>query len=273
MSINIHRYKRVSVFASLTFIVASAGCNNTKDTLNSNDFTKTLREQGWIILPIPDSTFDPGTVIRVVDENGNIRVDWIGNISSCNVPAEVLKTVDGNAPSFESTEDYDFSLKALLNIKGVEVGPDFNRVAKAKIKINGTEAKKIDLLHFTAWITNPNNNEMIPKSCNEWLEMNDTYLINNAMMVSKGEITFYGQTGAKINLPSLELKKNIVDLSSDASLTWASDSKLTFTEPVYLAVKRVQRLQGSWKMLGTPSDKSKDVTPLLIEYADRQSLN
>jgi hypothetical protein len=126
----------------------------------------------WIRMPYPDSKFSPGSV--VVIEKRNVR--WIGHVADCGVPADILEPVRGNIGDFDSKRNHNYSAQAVLNIKGIEAGPEFNRVSTAELVQKEMSADSLNLIRLQLWLAEPANQAKIA-GCNSILGEPDTFIL------------------------------------------------------------------------------------------------
>lgn len=234
------------------------GCGGPGDLAKPSEMGEILLEKdGWVMLPLPDSKYLPGSVITATEESG---VRYLGHLKSCGVPNDVLTPVKGSAPKIVFTKDKSFDAKATLAFKGISAGPEFDTIKKAKLTIDEHSANALDLLRISVWLTEPDNKGRIPQICSDWLGKPNTFVVNEAYVIKKGKYSLYDQRGGQIKLSADLLPKLFATAGGETKISSTQNGDMEFTQEVTLAIRRAQRVGNSFQTLspGSEADFSGD---------------
>lgn len=243
----------------LTLLMAiCTGCPNTGDVSKSQPIYKFYIQNHWIPLAEPDSKMAPGAVVTYTVKNG---IQWQGTIvGRCGIPDDLLKAVPSDAGKLTFNTSSDYGASAVLNIKGVTVGPQWKKVKSTTLELDKHGPSSLDMVGIRLWMSNPDNASKIPQGCKDLLNAPNTYLIQEAYAVSQGKYTLKDSTDAELSLKGLQAGP--LSLSADAHAKPSDDGSLEFTELLYTAVKNVQFANGGWQSLGSSGQPSADDTIL-----------
>lgn len=248
----------LSGFFLMLIAAIQLGCGGAGDVTKPTELGQILlKRDGWIMLPLPDSKYLPGSVIQATEESG---VRYLGHLKSCGVPSNVLKPDKGSAPKIAFTKDESYDAKATLSFKGISAGPEFGKIKKAKLTIDEHSADALDLVKISVWLTDPDNAERIPQVCSDWLGKPNTFVVNEAYVIKKGKYSLYDQKGGQIKLSADSLLKLFATAGGEAKISSTQDGDMEFTQEVTLAIRRAQRIGNSFQTLspGSEADLSGD---------------
>jgi hypothetical protein len=237
----------------LIFIAAiQLGCGGAGDLAKPSEIGEILLvKDGWIMLPLPDSKYLPGSVITASEESG---VRYLGHLKSCAVPSDILKPEKGSAPKIIFTKNKSFDAKATLVFKGISAGPEFGTIKNTKLTIDEHSMDALDLIRISVWLTEPDNKKRIPQVCFEWLGKPNTFVVNEAYVIKKGKYSLYDQKGGKIKLSADSFLKLFVTAGGETNISSTQDGDMEFTQEVTLAVRRVKRIGNSFQTLSPGSE-------------------
>jgi hypothetical protein len=237
--------------AALSILLAfSDPCSTRlKDVLSPKELVDLLDRVGFVPLPIPGSHYQPGSIVKVVGEN----VDWIDDLTSCGFPLSEFQ-VKPYTPGIEFTKAVEFGASAIINVKGISAGPGFNRVSKVRFEIIEHAADAFRLIKLRIWSDDPENQSRINKACMDALLEPDTYLINEAYRISKGKYTLYDKSGAAIKIDTPVLKE-LLQIQPDVKYEVTSEGSMVIEQPVYFAIKNVQRVGQHFEALSRDLDE------------------
>ena len=252
MSINRHRTKGCKhLFAAfiLIFIVAVFGCNDVGDVYSPKEWGDLLNKAGgWKPLPLPDSKYAPGAIIKVSDDG----IRWIDHLRSCGYPEDVLEPEKSYIPSVEFTKTRELGASALINFKGITAGPSFENISKVGMAITDHGADALRLIKLKVWMEVPANRESVAQACLDELMKPDRYLVTEAFRVTKGKYTLYDKTGTALKLETPVLSQ-LLQFAPDVKYEVTSDGSLVIDEPAYFAVRMAVRVGEDWEILGAAS--------------------
>ena len=236
-------------------LVASSwtpACKNASNIYSPQELLDALdKAGGWAPLAIPDSKYRPGSIIKI-DEDGTVR--WIDHLDTCGYPAEVLAPEPGDIPKVTFTKSYDVGASALLNVKGIEAGPEFNKVSKTQLSIQEHSADALRLIGLQVWMEDPDNVSSVSSACMDELLKPNRFLVTEAFRVSKGTYTLFDQSGAAIKLKAPELG-SLVQLQPDVKYEVTAEGSLVIEQPVYFAVRQAVRVGSGWEILGSDDEQ------------------
>jgi hypothetical protein len=197
----------------------------------------------WIPLPLPDSRIAPGTIVSI--KKG--QVAWESSLATCGAPNEVMDVTASSPGTIDTTTEGEYGADAALKIAGVSVGPEFKKVKKTTLKLEGHTAEGIDRLRLDLWVNKPGMG--LPPACAKFLKQKDIYIVQEAFKVTKAALTLYDDKNAKISAGGINLGVVKIDANSKARVT--STGTIEFEAPVYTAIRRLQMLKnGDFKTLG-----------------------
>jgi hypothetical protein len=234
-----------SIRAAVACLIAllAAGCRT--NPYSADELLKVLKQTGgWTPLPIPDSKFRPGSIIRVTEDG----VQWIDDLTSCGFPLDEFEE-KSSIPNVTFTKQLEFAASAVVNIKGIKAGPNFSRVSKVRMEITEHGADAIRLLKLRTWMEIPDNRRRISQAFLDELIKPDTYLVTEAFRITKGKYTFYDQTGAAIKIETPVLK-DLLEFQPDVKYQVTNDGSLVIEQPVYFAVRKTQGVGVGFETLG-----------------------
>ena len=221
------------------------------DTFSPKELLRLFKEAGgWIPLPIPDSKYRPGAIIKVTEEG----IRWIDDLSACGYPLAEFEE-KGYTPSITFTKAIELGASAIINVKGISAGPGFNRVSKVRLEITEQGADGFRLMELIVWMENPDNQKLVSRACMDALLQPDTYLVNEAFRIKKGKYTLYDKSGAEIKIET-PLLKELLQIQPDIKYEVTSEGSLAIEQPAYFAVRKVQRIGQNFKLLSRPGGES-----------------
>lgn len=203
------------------------------------DFFGQPENASWVLLPIADSTFLPGSIIEV-RYSGPIRsIAWIDELKEC-YPPEAIKIISGNVPGINLTGNRQFNTSLLLDIYGWKPGAEFSRVRNVVFEINGVGTERLGLLHLRNW--DEQNYDKLSKACKDEMEAckgnPNRYIVCEAFIVKKGTYTLKDNTGAAIKLDTPAAIGKFVKIGGNVKYDVTREGKLVIDNPVVFAVRR-----------------------------------
>jgi hypothetical protein len=237
----------VTAALALTFSSASVCKSDMTGVYSPKELMKVLKKAGgWTPLIIPGSNYQPGTIIRV---KGN-EVYYVDDLSSCGFPLSEFQ-INPYTPPVTFTKAVEVEASAIINVKGIKAGPGYSRVSKVRFEVVDQGADAFKLIKLKDWMANPDNQSRMSKSCINALSQPDTYLVNEAFKVSKGKYTLYDKSGVAIQITT-PLIKELFQIEPDIKYTVESDGSMLIEQPVYFAVRIVQRIGSDFAVLSRP---------------------
>lgn len=207
----------------------------------SHDYTS----HGWIPLEAPDSRFVPGSIFMV--KQGQ-PPQWLASLESCGVPKAVLEPTSSNSGQFTSTIEHKYGAGVVLKIRGVSAGPDFKKARTATISQADSGPSAFDIIKVIIWMTDPKNADAFSPACRQFLAEQNTYIARESYRIGSGTFTLKDETGVALKLSGLNVR--IIEISANADLQLASDSKLQLAVPVFTAVREAVYANNLLKPLG-----------------------
>ena len=229
MSRWVHRIASVLAGAALLACSSDAG-----DVYSPAEWRDLFKEHGWTALPIPDSKYEPGAIIKVTAQAG---IRYIDHLRTCGYPAEVLAPEVGKIPAISFAKSREIGAAAMLNIKGIGAGPEFSNVASSRLEIDEHSADALRLVALRIWQETPGNLEGNARFCVEALEKPDYYLITEAFRVAKGRYALYDKSGAKLKLSLANLGR-LLKFEPDVKVEVTGEGELVIDENVSFAIRR-----------------------------------
>jgi hypothetical protein len=244
------------------------GCpTDMKDVYAPADFYKLLKSNNWIPLPIPDSKFIPGSIIRVTEKD----IRWIDDLTSCDYPLPEF-LVQGYIPNIAFSKKIGIEASAMISIKEIEAGPEFKKVKKVKLELTDHGADALRIIRLQSWMQDPNNRGKVKDLCMSELLKPDTYLVTEVMRVSKGKYTLLDENNIqiKVTLPTIA---SLLKIDPDLKYEITADGSLVIEKPVCFAVRNATRVGDGFETLGGPESKQETadakIEKIFLEKGDK----
>jgi len=255
---------KLGVVFILAVVLLITGCPPDKPNvvLNPQPMYKFYVDHHWVPLAEPDSRFGPGTVFTLAPGDDP---RWQGSLQDCGLPATLVAPVQGSAGKLAFNMSGDYGASAVLQLKGVSVGPDFSKVKTASLTLDQHGPSSLNMIQIRIWINDPSNKDKIPQTCKDILNAPNTYIVQEAYSVSKGTYTLKDNASAKISLKGLNVGP--LAISADAHASPTADGSLTFDQTLYTAVRKLVYANGGWESLGRPDDQSSADTQVINQLS------
>ncbi|MDH5217594.1 MAG: hypothetical protein OEX19_07855, partial [Gammaproteobacteria bacterium] len=177
---------RIRIYATvlLLFLSPLASCEKSEvaNLYSPQEWRDLLEEAGgWAPLVFPDSKYEPGSIIQV--KKSGIR--WIDHLSSCRYPPEAISPKEGLIPNIRFTSSWEIDASAMLNIKNISAGPQFDKVKKVHLAVQDHGADAFHLIRFRIWQQDPANRDKFSSLCMDELAKPDHYLVTEAFRISR----------------------------------------------------------------------------------------
>jgi hypothetical protein len=240
------------VFFSFFIIqVGLTGCGNMTDVYSPKEWRDLFAKAGgWTPLPIPDSKYRPGSIIKVTDES----IWWIDDLEGgCKYPIKEFE-VESYIPSINFEKKWQFDVNAILQFKGIKAGPKFEQLSSVRMEVVDHGADAIRLMKLKAWMGDPNNISKVSPVCMEQLAKVDYYMITEAFRVSKAKYTLLDKKGAAIKLETPLLIKEFLQIQPDVKYEVSSDGSMTVDRPVYFAIRKAVRVGPDFESKGSEDE-------------------
>lgn len=247
MSRRAHRMASVLAGAALLACSSDAG-----DVYSPAEWRDLFQKHGWTALPIPDSKYEPGAIVKVTAEDG---IRYIDHLRTCGYPAEVLAPEVGKIPAISFAKSREIGASAMLNIKGIEAGPEFSNVASSRLQISDHSADSLRMVALRIWQETPGNLDGNARFCIEELEKPDYYLITEAFRVAKGRYTLLDKSGAKLKVSLANLGR-LLKFEPDVKYEVTAEGELVIDEQVSFAIRRAISTTAGFEVLGAAPDEA-----------------
>ena len=208
-----------------------------------------LNKTGWFCLELPEAKYGPGTVISVSDANS---VAYLGHLEDCRIPfAEIVGVSDAASISeykSKASRSGELSVKLAAQSIGATLGPEASSIARSQVTVQAFTTDSMSMIKLQIFLDNNN----VPRACDEWFDRDDTYIVNDALKIGAGSVEFFDKDEIKLSAtyPGIE---DILDAEGSGELAWTDEGEVSISNPVVYAIKRVQRVEGSWQtMLSDP---------------------
>jgi len=241
--IRIDSFKCVLYLLVCLIFVTLVSCNKS-DVYTPDELLKLFKKAGFTPLPFPDSKYRPGSIISV-DENG---IRWVDDLQACRYPMSEFEE-PSYIPNITFEKAWEFKGSALIDFKGVSAGPNFDKISKIRMEIKDHGADAFRTIKLKVWEEDPYNRNSVSQACMDELKKPNRYLISEAFRVSKGKYTFYDKFGASIKLET-PILKSLLQFKPDVKYEITSDGSIVIEQPAYFAVRKAQRIEGGFELLG-----------------------
>jgi hypothetical protein len=243
---------------TLALLVAFSGAYLAEGARDAR--LKNIYGSRWVPLPLPDSRVAPGAIVSI--RNG--QVAWESTLTECGAPPAVMQVTSGAAGTIDTKTEAEYGADAALQIAGVSAGPEFKKVKKATLKLEGHSAEGIDRIRLGTWINQ--TGMRLPPVCEKFLKQRDIFIVQEAFKVTKAALTLYDDKDAKISLGGINL--GIVKIGANAKAKVTANGSIDFEAPVYTAIRRLKYMKdGELKTLSTPGpETTRDAEARLLLY-------
>lgn len=240
----VNKVVKASVFFLLGLFAIILACKGPADLYSPKEWRELFDTAGgWTPLPIPDSKYSPGAIIKVTD-----GVYYVDDLESCRYPLkEFLK--ESYVPGISFTKAWEFGANAMISYKGIGAGPEFDKVSKVRMEVKDQGADALRVLKIKVWMQDPDNRGKVSQICMEELLKPNRYLITEAFRVSKGKYTLMDETGAAIKLKTGILGR-FLKVEPNMNFQITSDGGLVIEQPAYFAIRYAVRVDKDFETLG-----------------------
>ena len=256
---NLIRHVRIPIIIILAGL--SVGCPSPGDVYDLAGWRDVLKKNGkWHMIMVPDSKLQPGSIVKITEQDG---LSWIDSLDSCGVPRELLVpkkpdadeptlVVLGASPPIKFEKKIEFKAEAVLNIAGVNAGPEFGAVGKVKLAIGENGGDAVRLIKLGKWIRD--NTDRFEQACLDELAKPDRYIIAESFRFSSATYEMFDQNGAKLKLTLPQLGK-IVQLEPSVDYSVTATGELRIDEIMYVAVRQAVSTNDGFDTLGAIADE------------------
>ena len=189
-------------------------------------------QSDWIRLPFPNSIFRPGSIVHA----GECNAQWLGHISDCEVPADVLETKFGYIGDWRQQTSRSYGANALLDVPGIGKGAEFGTINRVEVTEEDIRTESLNVIKLERWIAEgPNTLDL---TCLRRLQRPDTFLIGESVRIGNAKYTLYDETGIQIGRPKAAEAISVVE--ANAHVTMQGNGELVLSAPVYTHIKNLQ---------------------------------
>jgi hypothetical protein len=192
-----------------------------------------LEENGWVSLPLPDKRMGPGSVIRVMREDGAVVMQWLGDLRRCGITDQEFRYVRGKYPAIGIGES--FGIKASIAaafITKLEGTADFEKAGGAIMQIEASGGDAVDFDALTSWMAKSAAGQRMPQVCSNFLAQEDIYLVSEAFRISKASYGLVDKNGAKLTVRG----------GAFGQAGARSSGTVSVIDDLYFGVRRVKQL-------------------------------
>lgn len=160
-----------------------------------------LEENGWVALPLPDRRMGPGSVIKVVKQDGAVIMQWLGDLRRCGITDREFRYVRGKYPGIGIGESFGISASVAAGfIAKLEGTADFDKAGGAIMQIEDSGGDAVDFEALANWLAKSGAAQRMPRLCNNFLAEEDVYLVGEAFRISKASYGLVDKNGAKLKV-------------------------------------------------------------------------
>lgn len=258
---------RMHVGTLLVAALAACSCKTTSE-MPRNDLVNTLKDAGWTPLALPDSSYQPGTIVKI--DSQTKTVDYLGTLNPalCNIPPQYLNAKPASSGQIFTQESYAAGIGLAAAIKGVSVSAGAGANIISFIKIDDQGAQNLDVATLSMWLSG--NRNTVNQSCLQWLQQPDIYLINRAFAINKGIVGFKQQAGGDLEAVSPQIIKQIVNVGANAGASWNANGELVINQPTFIAIRGIRNLSGNLEILGDDKPEADSAAKQAIDVLQSQ---
>jgi hypothetical protein len=232
-------------------LIGLIGCKDVADVYSPKEWRDLLAKAGgWTPLPIPDSKYRPGSILKITDEG----IWWIDDLEGgCRYPLKEFEA-ESSMPNIKFEKKWEFGANGILQFKGIKAGPKFDQLSSVRMEVVDHGADAIRLLKLKDWMLDAANLGKVSPVCMEQLAKADYYMISEAFRVSKAKYTLINKSGAAIKLETPLIIKEFFQLQPDVKYEVSSDGGMIIDRPVYFAIRKAVRVGPDFEPRGGADD-------------------
>jgi hypothetical protein len=203
---------------------------------------------GWTAVPLPNSSLAPGAIVQVTAPNGGavtntsqLQVRWLGALQDCGVPATALVVNQAAVPGISSGSTFSLSASIAADLAGVSLGSlGGDASSSTNLTITTATDSALNYIDFTRWANDPANRMALAAACGPALNQPNTYIIQEAFIISSGSYNFKNTRGATISVtPPPQVPVKLSASGSDSG-----NAAITISSPIVFALKVLQPVPG-----------------------------
>ena len=232
-------------------LIGLIGCKNVADVYSPKEWRELFEKAGgWTPLPIPDSKYRPGSILKITDES----IWWIDDLEGgCKYPLKEFE-VESSMPNIKFEKKWEFGAGGILQFKGIKAGPKFDQLSSVRMEVVDQGADAIRLLKLKAWMQDAANAGKVSPVCMEQLAKVDYYMVSEAFRVSKAKYTLLDKSGAAIKLETPLIIKEFFQIQPDVKYEVTTDGSMIIDRPVYFAIRKAVRVGPDFEPRGGAED-------------------
>lgn len=246
------RLKSIGIGIVLASSCCLTGCVTPKSLVTTYDRKlSALLGKSWVMAPLPDSKLTPGSIIQIDPVAGHtnlVDIRWLGDLSSCGVPASAVVVKPGSVPGIgtNTSATLDSNVSGSL-LKGI--GAALSAAKSTVLTMTNASDDSLNLIMFNAWLSIPTNNALFNGTCHAIMTSANVYLIEEAFVVSKGSLALKNSAGANVSFTP-PVGSSVLTAGFKSSVN--SDGTLDISSPITFAVRRMRQVNNiTWAALGS----------------------
>ena len=199
----------------------------------------------WTIVPLPNTKLTPGAIVQInpldapaIAQAKTVDIVWLGTLATCGVPDTVLAVTPGDVPGISAGTSYALNADISAKLGPASLDAGANATSTAQLKIDASTDTSLNYVSFSAWVADADNAKAFNAKCRTLLAGANTFVVQEAFVISKGSYSFAKNTGGKLAVtppPNIPVKAEV-----DANGGPTGD--LTITQPIVFALKAMQEL-------------------------------
>ncbi|MEL6365035.1 MAG: hypothetical protein AAFR11_09370 [Pseudomonadota bacterium] len=270
------------------FLLTGATCNGEPPIGNTiqNQFVRYLtKEEKYTVKPMPSTLERGGSLVYVDEIDGEKKIQWVGDLLSCGIPADVIYGKDepdalgrvereallnARFPKFEADTENTFNADFTAAIPGFPVSASSTSDVTVVMNIGSAGYETIKVLAVAAYLSDPITQRSLEPHCVKALtEKDNVAYLTNVAFIEQASVSFrrIASNGASAELTKPEL---LSKFKLDASIASKIDENGTMQigERMYVAFKEAKYVPESGATLSGGSDVLRDATTDLAEASN-----
>lgn len=222
-----------------------SACSSSQPFETPPEISDILKRDNWIVLAIPDSKQQPGSIAKITrDVSGAYVVQWLGDFRRCGATNEDLGLTIDHMPSTSYKKTRDIDAKIAIELSAIKLGPEVNTARTATVTLDDVGADSVDLLALNQWLLAAGTGDRLPPHCKDILSQANIFLIGQSFRISKGSFVLKDEKGGKIKVTV----PTGIPISAEAGGSVQEDGTVSFNRASYIAVKQlVQYPNGTFR--------------------------
>jgi hypothetical protein len=169
----------------------------------------------------------------VTKKDNTVAIQWLGDLRRCGITDREFRFVRGKYPAIGIGTAFALPATVAADYIAKLGGTvDLEKAGGAVLQIEDSGGDAVDFFALTAWLAKPDAAQRMPRTCTNFFEQEDIYLVSEALRISRAVYDLVDRNGAKLAVTGAGFER--AGSSSSGTMSVIDD--------VYFGVRRVRQL-------------------------------